>query len=158
MVGITVQIEGEAQVARAFHSLEERLSNLYPAWPAVAEAAREHSRARFAAQGPGWPGLSEAYAARKSARYGAQKILHAEGRLEASLTQAGAPYSIYLPGPEELTVGSSHRAAHAHHAGNDEAGLPARPVYDLEGDLAERAVEAIERELTELARDLGLAA
>jgi phage gpG-like protein len=156
MIGIPVQIEGAEALAYAFVSLDAYLSDLRPAWPGVAEEAREHARERFAAEGPGWPGLSEAYAPRKAARHGAQKILHASGALEASLTEEGAEGAIYEPEADSLTVGSRLPYALAHQEGYDEIGLPARPVYDVE-ELAERAARRIERDLTEYARDLGLA-
>jgi Phage virion morphogenesis family len=157
VIGIPIQIEGQEAVARAFVSLDaffqpERL------WPTAAEVSREYAAERFAAEGPGWPGLSEAYAARKQAKHGAQKILHAEGKYEASLTLEGAEFSIYEPESDGVTVGSSHPAALAHEEGVDEIGLPARPVFgDLEA-LAGRVTARMERDLTEHARDLGLAA
>lgn len=158
MIGIPIQIESEEAITYAFISLDAYLSDLRPAWPSVAEVARDHARERFAAQGPGWEGLTEAYAARKAARHGQQKILHAEGKLEASLTEEGAELSIYEPEPDSLTVGSSHPAALAHQEGVIERSLPARPIYDVGEELAERAAAVMERDLTEYARDIGLAA
>jgi hypothetical protein len=154
-----LRIEGEQELFMAFESLDEFVSDLRPVWPDVAQVVRAHAAGVFAKEGPGWPGLTEVYARRKAEEFGAQKLLHASGAYEASLTRVGAKYAIYRESPTSLTMGSRHPAALAHEEGAPSRGLPARPVFrDEDGEeLEQKIAGVIERDLSHYAWTLGLA-
>lgn len=158
MIGIPIQVEGEEAFANAFISLDAYIGDRRPAWPGVAKIARDHARRRFAAEGPGWEGLTEGYAVRKAEKHGVKKILSATGALEDSLTEEGAEGAIYDATPDTLTVGSSLPYARAHHFGLLERSLPARPIYLVDDELAREVAEVMERDLTDFAEKIGLAA
>jgi hypothetical protein len=156
MDSLSITVEGLEPLVLAFDSLLSRLSDLRPAWPAVAKAVRDRTREKFADEGPGWDDLSERYAARKAKEFPGAKKLHATGAMEASLTEEGAEGSIYDPRPESLDLGSQFARALAHQTGVPERNLPQRMIYDeltliLAGD-------TLVEEVTAITRDFALAA
>jgi hypothetical protein len=154
-----LEVRGEQELFLAFESLDEFMSDMTPLWPDVAPVVRAHAGGVLAKEGPGWQGLTEAYARRKAAEFGAQKLLHASGAYEASLTREGAKYAIYRESPTSLTMGSRHPAALAHEEGVPARGLPARTVFrdQDEEELERKIAGVVERDLSHYAWTLGLA-
>jgi phage gpG-like protein len=155
---LNITVEGLPPLIVALDSLTESFTDLRPAWPAVNEVVEAEFSERFATEGRGeWAGLSEGYALKKAARYGQQKILHASGALEASLTERGAPNAIYEETPDSFTRGSSLPYAMAHQRGVSERNLVARVIIDATESLGHKVGEVLINKMTEHARNLGLA-
>lgn len=97
-VRITLTLEGEIVIDRVFAGLEERMTNLAPAWPAVVQAFQAITSRAFASEGAStgapWPQLAASTQSERRRRgFGAaHPILQRTGRLMRALTIGEGAY------------------------------------------------------------------
>lgn len=107
LINVVVSIEGEIIIERSLQALEDRITNLAPAWPAVVSAFQAITARAFASEGAStgapWPQLAmRTQSDRVRLGFGAaHPILQRTGRLERALTLgAGAHVSMQ---PQSMT-------------------------------------------------------
>jgi phage gpG-like protein len=159
MIGMSIEIEGTAALDRTLIALDERLADLRPAAPGLAEGWYANvSRTIESGNGGTYPALSAAYARRKEKEYGGQPILVASGAMARSLTSSNGTDSVYVETAEELTlgvIGKTGVIAAAHQSGTNR--MPRRPVYVVSEEFKARAAQRISADLSAYARSLGFA-
>lgn len=104
MLVITGHLEGEQVIQRQLDGLEERLSDMTPAWPSVLRAFRTIMSAAFASEGGStgspWPQLAESTVKQREREGfpGRHPILARTHTLERALTtEGGASVVVQLP-------------------------------------------------------------
>lgn len=158
MIRFRGDIEGVEVFNRAFNRVEQIISDFRPLWPAVAGEIYAINQEQFDSEGARgasgkWAALSPAYARYKAKAFPGQPILQAEGHMVASLTDPEAPDAVYLPGKDELAIGTRDPKARAHHLGLGH--LPARPIFAFSEPQRRRIQKAIQQGLVEFTRQAG---
>ena len=104
MLTITNHLEGEQVISRQLAGLEERLSDMTPAWPSVLKVFRGIMRAAFATEGGStgapWPHLAERTVKDRERQGfpGRHPILARTHTLERALTtEGGASVIVQMP-------------------------------------------------------------
>jgi phage gpG-like protein len=129
-VEVTVSVEGEDELARAFGLMSGAVNDWRPYWPDIAAVFYISESARFSSGGFGtWPPLSSGYAAFKAKHYPGQPILVRTGLLRESLTSRTGAGAIYEESALELTLGTNVPYAKYHQTGTSK--MPARPPEGL---------------------------
>lgn len=151
-------IEGVEIINRAFNRVEQYVSDFRPLWPGVAGEIYAINQEQFESEGGAgasgkWAALSPAYKRWKEVNYPGQPILQAEGHMIASLTDPEAPDAVYLPGKDELVIGTRDPKARAHQFGL--GFLPPRPIFSFSEQQKRRIQKAIQAELVQFTRQAG---
>jgi phage gpG-like protein len=129
-VEVTIQIEGEEELARSFGLMSGAVNDWRPYWPDIAAVFYISESARFSSGGFGaWPPLSAGYASWKAKHYPGQPILVRSGALRESLTSRSGAGAIYEESPLELNLGTNIPYAQYHQTGTSR--MPARPPEGL---------------------------
>lgn len=104
----------------------QRLANVF--W-----AARQNDFASEGARGgTRWTPLTQAYQKEKTkAGFGGLPVMQRSQKLLDSLASPNAEYSVYLPTPRLLTLGTTHPAARAHHYGYPARNIPQRRLISV---------------------------
>lgn len=158
MITFRADVDGVEVLNRAFNRVEQIISDFRPIWPTVAGEIYAINQEQFDTEGGAgasgrWAALSPAYARHKAVAFPGQPILQAEGHMVASLTDPEAPDAVYLPGRDELVIGTRDPKARAHQLGL--ANLPARPIFSFSEQQKRRIQKAIQRELVQFTRRAG---
>src|SRR4051794_35315537 len=91
MLRLSFEILGVKEFDRAFHRLDEHLSDFRPTWPLVTAAIQRIESEQFKSEGAKgrsrkWKPLTRNYAEAKRKKYGDKPILERTGALMRSLT------------------------------------------------------------------------
>lgn len=113
-IGVRWEVAGEAQLDRFFADVVLLSRDFKPALTGIGDDWYATERAVFAAEGaaegnPAWAKLSPVYAWWKQSKYPGRGILERTGRMMRSLTEHGAPDSVYELTNDSLTLGSTLR-------------------------------------------------
>ncbi len=121
---ISIDVRGQAQIAKALNRLLKQGSDLAPAFRDIGEYWLESTQQRFvdmqAPDGTPWESLAPETLTRKTRT---DKILTESGTLADTLN--------YQLGNNQLMLGSNLEYAATHQFGRDEAGIPARPFLGV---------------------------
>ena len=121
---ISIDVRGQAQIAKALNRLLKQGSDLAPAFRDIGEYLLESTQQRFvdmqAPDGKPWEPLAPETLAKKTRT---DKILPESGTLADTLN--------YQLGNNQLMLGSNLDYAATHQFGRDEAGIPARPFLGV---------------------------
>lgn len=158
MIRFTAEVEGVPVLDRAFNRIDEHISDLRSAWPAVAQEFYAIELEQFESQGAAgasgrWVSLSDAYERFKVRAFPGEPILQATHALKDSMTSPDALDSVFIPEPQQLTLGTRREGARAHQRGVGR--LPARPIISLTEAQKRRLTKAIQLELVRFTRQLG---
>jgi phage gpG-like protein len=116
---------GDKLVSRELLHVGDRALDARPAFRLIADDFREYEKARFDSRGEGtWRPLSASTVLGKARRGMDPRILHATGRLRASLTEKNDPDSYERIFPDFMLFGSSVPYAHFLQTGTRK--MPAR--------------------------------
>lgn len=158
MIRFTAEVLGTEVLNRSFNRVEEFVSDFRSIWPAVTEEFYRIEGEQFASEGAKgasgkWTPLSKAYEKYKQVAFPGQPIMQAEGALFDSLTSPDAADSVFIPGKDELTIGTRAPYARAHQRGAGR--LPARPLISMTETSKRQIQKAIQRELVAFTRRAG---
>jgi phage gpG-like protein len=148
-----IEIDGKRQLDLAFTGLGEDIGDWTEAWEKVAEQFYKSEKRHFRTYS--FEPLSEAYAARKKKKYGNKPILRATDELWRGLTSNDAATSARIITPRSIALGSSHRAAGAHHNPKPGSRLPRRPLVDITAQDRRAFRSIIQRAATAKAKERG---
>lgn len=158
MIRFQAEVLGVPVLDRAFNRIDEYISDLRSVWPSVSREFYAIELEQFESQGAAgasgrWAPLSDAYARFKVRAFPGEPILQATHALKDSMTSPDALDSIFIPEPQQLTIGSKREGARAHQRGGGR--LPARPIISLTEAQKRRIQKAIQSELVRFTRQLG---
>jgi len=139
LLALKFEVLGETQFNRAIEGLKY-VTDLTKSFEGIAEDFWSTERSQFREEGEfegniQWDPLSGAYARWKSWAYPTKTILRLTDRMFKSLTQKGAPDSIFviegsvIVGRKTMMIGTSVPYAIYHQLGTDK--MPARPPIRL---------------------------
>jgi phage gpG-like protein len=131
-VRLDLDVFGDKQVARELLRFGDRAADVRPAWNAIIGRLERLEAEQFDSQGGrgsgGWAPLAPATVAEKARRGLDPRILHATGRLRASLTGRGGD-AIRESHPDEMRFGTSVPYARFHQQGTSR--MPRRREIEL---------------------------
>lgn len=158
MITFRAEVDGIEVLNRGFNRIDQIISDFRPIWPNVAQEIYGINQEQFDSEGGKgasgkWAALSPAYKRWKEVHYPGLPILQREQDLMSSLTDPEAPDAIYLPGRDELVVGTKDEKALAHHRGLGH--LPARPIFSFSEQQKRRIQKAIQAGLVQFTRQAG---
>lgn len=158
MLRVTISgfLDGVQVIDRQLDALENRITDVSPAWPAVVNVFRQIARATFDTEGASnaggqWPALAPS-TQKDRARQGygaAHPILQRTQRLMRSVT-AGTGDTILVETPRYLGIGSAVPYIQFHQSTAPRTKLPRRAVVDLTTDDRHELLRPIRQYLTGL--------
>jgi phage gpG-like protein len=152
MIRFISTVEGIETFNRVFNRIDEFISDFRSVWPLVAQEFYQIEEEQFASEGAAglsgkWAPLSAPYKRWKEIHFPGQPILKLSNAMYESLTSPDAPDSIFLPEPEQLTIGTKVPYGRRHQR--------TRPVISMNEEQKRRIQKAIQRELVQFTRSLG---
>lgn len=155
---ISIEIQGEKDLAVALTRMADDVADLTPYWGDVQQEFYKIEREAFALQGASgksgrWAALSPRYAVIKFKRWGSQPILTASGALRDSLTSETASSAITRKEKDSLTLGSSIPYGAYHQSGTSK--MPARPPISLTENQHAQLLRKLTKQLKEAAKRNG---
>jgi hypothetical protein len=136
---ITGHLEGQVLIARQLEGLEERLSDMTPAWPEVLRVFRGIMRAAFATEGAStaqaWPQLADSTAKQRASQGfgGRHPILARTHTLERALTSEGGA-SVIVMAPRYFAVAVDVDYFKFHQSNAPRTKIPRRAPINLTQD------------------------
>lgn len=158
MLRFTTTVDGVQTLDRAFNRLDGFIADLRNFAPAVAAWFYRNEAEQFETEGTvgasgRWAPLSPAYARFKVVAFPGETILRATGHMNESLTSPEALDAIYIPEPDQITIGTQDPKALAHHRGLGR--LPSRPVVSHSERQKRELQKDLQRQLVRFTRGLG---
>jgi phage gpG-like protein len=152
---VEIEVKGVNELVASFEKVRDGLLDLRQlgTWDAVATEFRRIEKEIFDSEGGAgksgkWKPLATAYAVRKQKVWGSVPILQASGKLYRSLTQKGAPDSVFETSKMEMAIGSSVEYGGYHQRGTSR--IPRRPPVDLTEEHIDRLKKPIKEKLKQL--------
>ena len=118
MLRLTITVAGVTAVDRSLARFGERVTDLRPAFEAIAQQFGQANKEQFDSEGAasgGWKPLSTKYGVWKAAHFPGAKILHRTGALEKSLT--ARPFGIERVTTQLIEMGTAIDYAQYHQKG-----------------------------------------
>lgn len=139
MLVITGHLQGDVLIQRKLQGLEDRMSDMRPAWPAVLEVFRGIMRAAFASEGGStgspWPQLAESTVKDRERQgfAGRHPILARTHTLERALTSDGGG-SVIVQMPRYFAVAVDVDYFKFHQSNKPRTKIPRRAPINLTQD------------------------
>jgi phage gpG-like protein len=156
MLTVTISgfLDGAQIIDRTLNALEERITDVSPAWPAVLAVFQQIARATFENEGASnaggsWPQLAPATVAdrRRTGFSPTHPILERTGRLMRSVTQETGD-TILVQAPQYFAIGSAVPYVAFHQSTAPRRKLPRRAVVDLTTDDRHELLRPIRQYIT----------
>lgn len=133
----TVEFDGLIRLRAAVTRTRRQLADMRPFFREELKAFRQREAELFDSGGAavgGWRRLSPHYAAYKARVRPGAPLMEFDGRLRDSLTKKGAAGAIERVERQSMEAGTGVIYAHRHHHGDEDAGIPARPLLSFRPD------------------------